>query len=119
MAMGRIYYNTKDTLKAEEHYRKAYNLDPENPNRIWDLADVLIRYEVNIEEGMAITQKMLDQNPYSTGFLRLKALALHKLGRHQEALQILKELEKRTISYFYPIHNEIREVEQALAKTNQ
>jgi hypothetical protein len=49
----------------------------------------------------------------------LKALALHKLGRHQEALQILKEVEKRTISYFYPIHNEIREVEQALAKTNQ
>jgi tetratricopeptide (TPR) repeat protein len=117
--IGLMYLYGKDTLKAEEHYRKAYNLDPENPDRMANLSNVLIRAEINIEEGLALAQKGLEKNPESTGSLWRKGLALHKLGKHEEALALLKEVDECLIGYNIWLQDDIKEVEKAISRKNR
>jgi len=119
MIKGNLYYEAKDTSLAKEHLRRAYNLEPENRNRIYDLANVLIRYEVNVNEGMELVQKVLNDNPDLLGWRRLKGLALHKLGKHQEALEILRKAEEDWIGYHYLIVKDIQEVEKALTQAEE
>lgn len=115
---GKVY-DAKDTLMAEKHFRKAYNLDPENINNINNLSWVLIRSGINVEEGLALSEKGLEKRPDSMRFLWLKGLALHKLGKHEEALAILKEADEISRSYQGTLQNDIQEVEQALANQNK
>ncbi len=115
-ALGTMYLSAKDTTMAEKYYRKAYMLDPENRNRKANLAGVLIRGDINIEEGLKLCEEVLVKYPDLTFWIHMKGLALHKLGRNQEALEILKELDKRTLGYYREVSEEIMSVEKALAE---
>ena len=110
-----MYLCAKDTITAEKHWRKAYNLDPENLDRISNLTWVLIRSGINIEEGLELSQKGLKKDPDSDFLLWMKGLALHKLGKHEEALKILKEADEKCIGYNKDLKEDIKEVEQTVA----
>jgi hypothetical protein len=45
----------------------------------------------------------------------MKGLALHKLGRNEEALGILKEADKKYIGYIIDLSEDIKSVEKAIA----
>ena len=117
--IGLMYLNANDSIKAEEHYRKAYKLDPENLNRIIILARVLIESGSNIEEGLALTEKGLKICPDDWELLMWKGAALHKLGKHEEALAILNKVDENLIGYHRLLKDYIQEAEQALARQNQ
>lgn len=110
-----MYLSAKDTISAEEHYRKAYNLDPENLNRISNLSWILIRSEINIKEGLELAEKGLKTEPDRQFLLWMKGLALHELGKHEEALIYLKEADEKSLGYLNELKKDIKEVEQALA----
>jgi TolB-like protein len=114
-AIGYMYLSAKDTITAEEHYRKAYNLDPENRDRISNLLWVLVRSGINIEECLELSQKGLKKNPEDTYFLWMKGLALHKSGKHEEALKILKKVDEKWMSYNKDLNKDIKEVEKVVA----
>jgi tetratricopeptide (TPR) repeat protein len=114
-----MYLLAKDTIMAEEHYRKAFKLDPENLNRIIILARVLIESGSNIEEGLALTEKGLKLSPDQYEFLTWKGAALHKLGKHEEALAILYKADENQIGYYMDLEDYIKETKQALASQNQ
>ncbi len=113
-----MYLNANDSIKAEEHYRKAFKLDPENLNRIIILARLLIESEISIEEGLALAEIGLNLFPDDWELVRWKGLALHKLGKHKEALAILNHADEISIGYDRLLKDYIQEVEQALASQN-
>ena len=114
-----MYLWAKDTITAVEHYRKAYNLDPENLDRISDLAWLLVRSGINTEEGLELSQKGLKKYPDNSFLLWIKGLALHKSGRHEEALEILKEADERWIGYNKDLKKDINEVERSCCQSKE
>jgi tetratricopeptide (TPR) repeat protein len=113
--IGYMYISAKDTITAEKHYRKAYNLDPENISRISNLSWILIRSGINIKEGLELAEKGLKKEPDRQFLLWMKGLALHKSGKHEEALIFLKEADEKTIGYLIELETDIKEAEQAVA----
>ncbi len=113
--IGYLYLWGKDTITAEKHWRKAYNLDPHRLARINNLCWILIRPGINVEEGLQLSQKGLLEFPESKYLLWMKGLALHKSGKHEEALDILKEVDKKYTGYNIELCEDILEAEKAVA----
>jgi len=77
--------------KAEEIYRQALSLEPENPMRINNLAYFLIDNDQNIAEGMELIDKVLELGPENFNLQDTKGWGLYKQGKYQEALEILQK----------------------------
>jgi len=43
--------------KAEIHFRKYYEMDPAEPERMWQLARFLTENDINVDEAMELIQK--------------------------------------------------------------
>lgn len=113
--IGRMYLGAYDSIMVEKHWRKAYNLDPENPKMISNMALLLIKSEINIKEGLELSQKGLKLNPNDPMLLWAKGLALHKSGKHEEALEILKDADQKYSGYIKYLKKDLFEVEKAVA----
>ena len=77
--------------KAEEHYRKALSLQPENLNWVYSLTWFLIDKDRNVDEGLELTNKALELNPDDWHLLDTKGWGLYKQGKYQEAYNILQK----------------------------
>ena len=77
--------------KAEEYYRKALSLEPDEPGRMNDLAFLLIDGERNITEGINLEDKALELKPDNYLFLHTKGWGLYKQGKYREALDMLQK----------------------------
>ena len=86
-----IYSEAKFPVKAEDYYRQALVVDPENPVRINSLAYFLIDQDRNILEGLELTGKALKLMPDNHIFLHTRGWGLYKLGRFGEANDILQQ----------------------------
>jgi tetratricopeptide (TPR) repeat protein len=86
-----IYSETNIPGKAEEYYREALSLEPENPVGLNNLAYFLIDKERNVSEGLELINKALSLNPDQYEFLDTKGWGLYKQGKYQEALDILQK----------------------------
>jgi tetratricopeptide (TPR) repeat protein len=112
--LGNMHRWGKDYGQAAEHYRKAYELDKEDViNLLWLIYSQL-RGDINIEECLRLSEQGLEQYPENDGFRWGKALSLHKLGWHQEALAILLPL-KEQMPNNKELQRDIEEVEQSIA----
>jgi Tfp pilus assembly protein PilF len=76
---------------AEEYYRRALSLEPENPVRLNDLAYFLIDKELDINEGLKLVDKALELKPDYYNYLHTKGWGLYRQGKYQEALGILQK----------------------------
>jgi tetratricopeptide (TPR) repeat protein len=115
---GLMYLYAKDTLAAEAYYRRAYNLDPGNLNRIIILARVLIESGRNIEEGLALAGKGLELYPDDPELLLWKGVALYRTGQHEMALASLSRSNEIAFGYNKLLKDYILKVERALARQN-
>jgi len=86
-----IYNDAKFPDKAEDYYRQALVVDPENPVRINNLAYFLIDQDRNISEGLELTEKALKFMPDNYTILHTKGWGLYKLGGFGEAKDILQQ----------------------------
>ena len=85
-------YNRAGILdKAEEYYRQALLLEPENPARMNSLAYFLIDNDRNINKGMELINKALESSLDNYIFLHTKGWGLYKQGKYEEALAILQK----------------------------
>jgi TolB-like protein len=76
---------------AEEYYRRALSLEPENPVRLNDLAYFLIDKDRNINEGLELANKALELIPDYYNYLHTKGWGLYKQGKYREASDILQK----------------------------
>jgi tetratricopeptide (TPR) repeat protein len=117
---GQIYEEANILEKAEVHYRKAYELKPQNTvDRILWLARFLIDKDINMDEGMEIVQKGLEINPDNPNLLVVKGLGYYKQGKYEESLENYRRANEKIEGFNYEVNQFIKEVEQALANKNK
>ena len=118
-SLALIYEEVGILNKAEEFWRQALTLEPENPAGMNGLAWFLINNDINIDEGLELIERALELSPDDSYYLDTKGWGLYKLGRYKEALELLeKSWELRPI-YIHEIYLHIEEVKKALANQSK
>jgi tetratricopeptide (TPR) repeat protein len=85
-----IFSESGTPHKAEEYYRRALALEPDNHERNLRLASFLIRSDRNIAEGSALADELLDLDPENYKYLELKGRVLLRERRYREALDMME-----------------------------
>ncbi len=114
--LANIYYEAGMPEKAEEYYRKALSLKPENPARIWDFAWFLIDENINIEEGLELINKALELSPDNYLYLDTKGWGLYKQGNLTEALELLQKSWDLKPVYDHEIYLHLEKVKDEIKK---
>jgi tetratricopeptide (TPR) repeat protein len=117
--IGICYYYAENIDDAEKYFRRALALNPEDPYRMYPLARLLIRYDIDLEEGMELAERAVKLEPDYYGILNIYGLGLYKQGEYEKALETLnKAWEARGI--FDPdLKRDILAAEKALSKRSQ
>jgi len=89
--LGDTYSEAGIFNKAEEYYRQALLLTPENPQYMYYLAYFLIDKDRDINEGLKLVEKALVLNPDNYEYLDTKGWGLYKQGKYKEASEILQK----------------------------
>ena len=110
-----VYWEADLPDKAEKAYRKVIAEFGETPSRLNDLAWFLIETDRAVEEGLELIGKALEMRPGSYTYMDTKGWGLYKLGRYEEALQVLNAAWDESPVFFQYLFQHIREVEQAMA----
>ncbi len=117
--LGWIYEEAGMIEKAEQHFRKALFLEPENPWRMNNLAYLLIEQDLDIGEGLELIEKAIELDPENFYFLHTKGWGLYKQGNNLEALEILQkswDLRKEKAVYDHEAFLHLEEAKKAVAK---
>jgi len=80
-----------ESAEAETHLRRAAELAPDDARPPFRLAELFIRDGRNLEEAAELARRSADLDAAEGVPASLAAVALQKLGRTQEALEILHE----------------------------
>ena len=80
----------------------------------YNLARLLVRSGINIKEGLDLAQDGLNKFPDNVSLLWVKGVAMNKLGKHNEALDILDEVNAKYSGYLRLLQNDILEAKEAV-----
>jgi len=116
--IGTIYSQSGQFEKAEAYYRDAIKKDPDDPYWVYEFAWFLIDKEIDIEEGLALAEGILEKYPEHWPSIDAKGWALYKLGRSEEALNLLKDSWDLKFAYSHTGYMHIQEIEKAVASQN-
>lgn len=86
-----VLANRKKYDEAEVQLRKAVELAPEEPMPYLRLADLLIMNKRKLPEARELAQKAMAIDPGDGAAAAIAALALHKMGRTEEAATELRQ----------------------------
>ena len=111
---GNLYYDAKSLDKAEEHYRAALKLDPDNYWRLNGLAAFLINNDRNINEGMNLINTAIEINPVNGFLLWTKGNGYYKQGKYKEALDLLQQAKTGLDGIFPPLDKDIQNVKDSI-----
>ncbi len=115
---GHAYLFGTDSIEAEKYYRKAYEMNDTDILEIYNLANVLINADININEGMELAQKGLVLYPENGRSFWLLGRALYKQGKYEEALQLLRKAEEY-LTYYSELHKDVLLAEQEFKNENK
>jgi tetratricopeptide (TPR) repeat protein len=90
--LGQMYEEANIMDQAEMHFRKAHELNPQSVDDIYWLARFLINNDINVDEGMELIHKLLEEDPKDELTLQLEGWGLYKQGKYEEALQLLGKM---------------------------
>jgi AraC-like DNA-binding protein/tetratricopeptide (TPR) repeat protein len=111
-----IYYETGFPDKAEVLYKKAIFMDPDNPERLFNLADFFIQYDRNLDEIQGLMDRAMalahDKMHYFK-YLDMKGWSLYKQGKNREALEILEKTWNAAPFPLYTIRSHLETVRKA------
>lgn len=116
--LGTIYSSAGMFEEADEFYSESIQIEPEN--LIWtrDYAWFLIDNDIDLEKGLQLSESILEQYPEYWPSLDAKGWALYKLGKPEEALELLKDSWDLRPAYVHIGYLHIQEIEEAIAKQN-
>ena len=116
--LGDTYWNANILDRAEEYYREALKLAPNNQLSMNSLASLLIENDINIDEGLEIINKAVELSPNNFNYMYTKGWGLYKIGKYEESLELLESSWDIRSRYNHNHYVHIQEVKQALAKQN-
>jgi tetratricopeptide (TPR) repeat protein len=111
--LAAIYSEAGILYRAEEYYRQALSLEPDNPDRLNALAYFLIDKDRNITEGMQLVDKALALSIGNYEYLDTKAWGLYKQGKYKEALELLEKSWDLRMKYAVYDHDAFLHLEAA------
>jgi Tfp pilus assembly protein PilF len=114
--LAEMYSETDFQNNAEDYYRMALSLEPDNLVRIKNLSYFLIDKERGIDEGLSLADTALKLKPDDFEFLHNKGWGLYKQGRHQQALELLQkswELRNQYSIYDHTAYLHLEQVKKA------
>jgi tetratricopeptide (TPR) repeat protein len=114
-SIGEIYKEAGYLDKAEEYHRLEVTLEPNNPDRLWDLGWFLIDKDRNIDEGLSLVDKALELKPGFYWYLDAKGWGLYKQGKFDEALKYIEKCLDLSPSYRHNVHLHLEAVKKAIA----
>jgi tetratricopeptide (TPR) repeat protein len=114
-SIGEIYKEAGLMDKAEEYHRLEVSLEPDNPDRLWDLGWFLIDKDRNIEEGLGLVDRALELRPDFYWYLDAKGWGLYKQGKYDEALKYIEKCIDLSPSYRHNVHLHLETVKKAVA----
>ena len=117
-SLAGIYSEADLPDKAEEFYRKALSLEPENLERVNRLAWFLTDKDHNIKEGILLADKALKMNPDGYSYLHTKGWAEYKQGNYQAALELLEKSWENKPVYDHEIYLHLIEAKKAVSMVN-
>lgn len=87
---GISYERTKQWPKAEADFKKALQLNPDEPHVLNYLGYSWIDMGINLDEGLKLVRKAVDLRPDDGYIVDSLGWAYYKLGRYEEAVQELE-----------------------------
>jgi len=115
---GKIYEKADYLDKAENSFRHAFEIYPENAEVMNHLALFLIKHDIDVNEGMELIARALEILPDNWNFLYTHGLGLYKQGKLTEAKEVLDRSWEIRHYYNHDHYLLIQEIEQALASRN-
>ncbi|MFH0843196.1 MAG: hypothetical protein V1903_11315 [Bacteroidota bacterium] len=113
--LAEMYSGAGISNKAEEYYRQAFLLDPENPVRMNNLAFFIIDKERNIAEGLELIEKALTLSPDNYLYLDTRGWGLYKQGKLMEALELLEKSWELKHLYDHGLYLHLEAAKKAVA----
>ena len=110
-----IYEDANLQNKAEESYREALDIEPNNPSRLYNLSWFLIDKDRNIQEGLELIEKAWKLNIDEYYYDDCMGYGLLKLGKYKEALEFLKKSDSLKPVYNHDIFLHLEEARNAVA----
>jgi len=117
--LASVYGQANNVIKAEELYRRALIMNPDDNTLMHDFAYFLISNDVNIDEGIKLILRVLDNIPENGNYLYTYGLGLYKQGKLTEAQEALNKAWDLIPYYDHDQFLCIQEVEKALASQNE
>jgi tetratricopeptide (TPR) repeat protein len=113
--LGSLYSSAGIIDKAELYFRQALIL---NPNNHWfknNLALLLIKNDINIEEGIKLADQALERSQDNFNYQYTKGLGLFKQGKYAEALVPLEKSWSARPYYEQDLYMIIQEARKVVA----
>ena len=83
---------------------------------MYSLARILIKNDINLEEGMELAEKAVKLEPGFYGILHVYGLGLFKQGKYEQAMEILNQAWEARGIYDLDLKRDIQEVEKELTE---
>jgi tetratricopeptide (TPR) repeat protein len=112
---GNLYNDANVPDKAEEHYRAALKLDPNNYSKINTLALFLIRHDRNVDETEELARRSLEIKPDNKNALYAQGLVKYKQRKYEEALNFMQQAYAKYEVWSPALSNDIKKVREAIA----
>lgn len=111
-----IYWHADILEKAEETFRATLAMQPDNTSFLNNLAYFLIDTERDVNEGLELIDRALEKIPDRYIYLGNKGMALYKMGRYEEALDLLEKSRDLTPVYNHDNFLLIEKTKKALTE---
>jgi tetratricopeptide (TPR) repeat protein len=99
--------------RAEDYYREAYSLKPQDDHFIYEFAHFLISNDIDLKEGMELITPIAEKYPGNASYLYSYGLGLYKLGEYEKSLKVLWQSWDNNPYYdhkAYRLRNEIEDI---------
>jgi tetratricopeptide (TPR) repeat protein len=113
--LANIHYQANLFNKAEELYRRALSLNHQNPALKNDLAFLLIKNDIDINEGIDLITQVLKVTPNNYDYLYTYGLGLFKQGKVEKALEYQNKSWELRPFYDHEAFLHLEEVKKAIA----
>lgn len=112
-----IFAGAESFKQAENYYRESLSLRPDNETVKYEFARFLINNDIDVDEGMEMIAPLVEGNPRHAGYLYVYGVGLYKLGRYQEALEILQRSWDLKSYYDHKHYTLIKKIDDLLANS--
>jgi tetratricopeptide (TPR) repeat protein len=113
--LGFLYMDAGLLDEAVKHFRTSMRLHSNDARSMFFLGDLLIKKDIEIDEGLDLIDKALHSDPDNPHFLWSKGVGFFKKGNYREALETLQHAKSTWQQISPELDKDIQEVQDAIA----